>query len=98
MERGQKGARSKHSTSGALVTVSLERERAVLHNKPMFVVAVDLAKAFDNIPVEITFKLFEKLGVDSGLFTALRGVYTQLQRRLKIGAFVSESCKDARCR
>ena len=94
MERGQHGARSKHSTTDALTKISLEFERAMLHNTPMFGVAVDLAKAFDNIPVEITFRLFEKLGIDSGLCTALRGMYTQLQRRFKIGAFVGESFRS----
>ena len=66
----------------------------MLHNKPMFGVADDLAKAFDNIPVEITFRLLEKLGVDSGLCTALRGMYSQLQRRFTIGAFVGESFRS----
>ena len=91
VERGQHGARSKHSTTDALIRISLELERAVLYNKPMFGVAVDLAKAFDNISVEITFRLFEKLGIDRGLCAALRGLYTQLQRRFYIGAFVGES-------
>ena len=67
----------------------------MLHNKPMFGVAVDLAKAFDSAPVEITFRLFEKLGGSTqACVLSLLGMYTQLQRRFTSGAFVGESFRS----
>ena len=52
--------------------------------------AVDLAKAFDSVPIDITFAVCAKLGMNRRILAALKGMYKQIQRRFKIGSFVSE--------
>ena len=94
VHKGQHGARSKQSTTDALVRISLELESAVLRDCDMKGVAVDLSKAFDNVPVKITFEVMRKMGADPGLLRALEGMYSQVQRRFKIGRFVGETFRS----
>ena len=94
VHRGQHGARSKQSTTDALVRISIELEDAVLHDRDMKGIAVDLSKAFDNVPVRITFEVLRRLGADARLLRALEGMYNQVQRRFKIGRFVGEAFRS----
>ena len=50
--------------------------------------AVDLVKAFDSVPVDITFAVCAKLGMNMRILEALKGMYKQIQRRFKIRSFV----------
>ena len=56
LHSGQHGVRARHGTADALAAISITMERALLDGKPVEGVAVDLAKAFDSVPVDITFK------------------------------------------
>ena len=94
MKKGQHGARAKHSTINALMRVSLFFEQSIQAKTQAFGVAIDLSKAFDNIPIDITFAVCRKLGMDTKLYSALRGIYSQITRRFKIGEFVGQSFKD----
>ena len=94
IRKGQHGARAKHSTVNDLLQLSLVFEEAILDGKPMNGVAIDLAKAFDNVPVDIVFKVCEEMGMDKGLWSALRGMYRQIRRRFKIGSYVGQDFKD----
>ena len=91
---GQHGSRAKHSTLDALARISAEFEIAMLNGEDLTGMAVDLSKAFDNIPVDVTFALLKALGMDPGLHRALQGFYKQLMRRFKIGACVGESFRS----
>ena len=88
---GQHGCRPKHSTADALASISITLEESQLDKSDMFGVVVDLAKAFDNVPLEITFQILEKLGMDSGVLKAFRGIYSQMQRRFKIQGYYGDS-------
>ena len=88
---GQHGARMKHSTSDALINISLSLEESIINGTNIQGIAVDLAKAFDNVPVGITFAILEKLGMDSKLVKSLRGMYQQINRRFKLGQYVGEA-------
>ena len=57
IRRGQHGARAKHSTMNDLIHLSLVFEEAALEGKPMNGVAIDLTKAFDNVPIDIVFQI-----------------------------------------
>ena len=57
-------------------------------------VAVDLAKAFDSVPIDITFRILELIGMDAKLLRAIRGIYAQLHRRFKIGRYVGQAFKS----
>ena len=45
--------------------------------------AVDVAKVFDSVPVDITFAVCAKLGMNMRILEALKGMYKQIQRRSK---------------
>ena len=94
IHRGQHGARARHSTGDALIRISLEFEEAILNGDNMKGIAVDLSKAFDNVPEKITFAVLDKMGIDKGLLRALRGMYHQIERRFKLGRYVGESFRS----
>lgn len=87
---GQHGSRSEHSTMDALAQVSLAFEEAELHGAQVRGVAIDLAKAFDNIPIEVAFQVLQAFGIDDKLMRAIRGIYSQVKRRFKIGGYVGK--------
>ena len=58
--QGQHGCRRGHGTSDALLRLAGELECAFLEGVPIHGVARDFAKAFDNVPVNITLSLLEK--------------------------------------
>jgi len=91
MHPGQHGGRERHSPADALMRISLEFEQAVLDGTEMRGVAFDLAKAFDNVPQEIMFRLLAKFGADVRIINGLRGMYQQVKRRFRIGAYVGEA-------
>ena len=88
LHKGQHGGRPGHSTSEALVGVTLAFEKAILNGEPLTGIAIDLAKAFDNVPQEIMFEVLRAFGADSGLLQGMRAMYEQINRRFKIGRYV----------
>ena len=94
MRKGQHGARAKHSTVDALMRVSLFFEESLQEDKNAYGIAVDLSKAFDNVPTDLTFAVCRKLGMNEKLLTTLRGMYAQITRRFRIGGFVGQAFKD----
>ena len=53
--KGQHGARAKHSTVNAHARISMVTERTILEVTPIYGITFDLAKAFDDIPIQVTF-------------------------------------------
>ena len=102
MELGQHGSRSKNSTTDALVRISLELERAVPHNEPMFGEAVDLEKAFDKKAAEITFRSWESTqGCVLHSVACIQNCSDDLKMELSWEnhpVLPTASFKDARCR
>lgn len=94
LAKGQHGARSHHGTMDALVRISLAFEQAALDGTPLHGVAVDLSKAFDNVPVEIVFAIMRELGMDERVCRPLRAMYHQIQRRFKISGFVGDAFRS----
>ena len=90
---GQHGCREKHGTSDALLRLSAELENAYLEGKPLYGVALDFAKAFDNVPVSLTLDLLKKLGLDSKILKPLTYMYENLKRYFKIRGFIGEPFK-----
>ena len=90
LHKGQHGARAKHSTVDALIQISVTLEKALLDGLPLAGVAIDLSKAFDNIPVDITFAVLERMGIDPKISAPLRGMYKQIRRRFKLGGCVGQ--------
>ena len=80
----QHGARAKHSTVNALVRLSIFFEQAYLDGVPAHGIAIDLSKAFDNIPIDIVFAVCKKMGMDESLWRGLRGMYTLIHRRFNV--------------
>ena len=78
----------------ALIKMSLELEEAILDGRNLKGIAVDLSKAFDNVPEKITFEVLSRMGIDPSLLRALRGMYGQIERRFKLGNFVGESFRS----
>ena len=91
---GQHGARAKHSTVNALARISMFLEDAILDDSPAYGIAFDLAKAFDNVPIEVTFAICDKVGMHPRLYTGLKGMYDRITRRFKIGDYVGQKFKD----
>ena len=94
IHKGQHGARAFHSTTDAIARISMEFESAVLDGRNVQGIAVDLSKAFDNVPTGITFAVLEKIGMDDKLLRSLQGMYAQVQRRFKLGRFVGEAFRS----
>ena len=94
IQPGQHGSRKQHSTSDALAKMTIAMETAMAEGKGISGVAVDLSKAFDNVPIEIVFRVVEELGIDTRLLRALRGMYASIQRRFKINGCVGEAFRS----
>ena len=63
MRKGQHEARAKHSTVDALMRVSLFFEESIQEDRDAYGNAVDLSKAFDNVPIDLTFAVCKQLGM-----------------------------------
>ena len=90
IHEGQHGARANHGSVDLLASLTVQLDEAILNGHPIFGVAVDLAKDFDNRPVEITFAVLEAMGMDRKIMLTLKAMYTQLRRRFKIGKYVGD--------
>ena len=85
---GQHGARKKHGTSDALIKITAELENAMLNNKPLFGAALDLSKAFDNVPQDITLDILRRMGIHWRVINPLQYMYMNLRRYFKIRGYL----------
>ena len=79
-----------------LLRLSIFFEQTQPDGVPAYGIAIDLSKAFDNIPIEIVFAVCRRVGLDEGLWRGSRGMYARIQRRFKIGGYVGEAFKDTK--
>ena len=77
---GQHGCRRCHGTSDALLRLADELECAFLESVPMYGVALDFPKAFDSVPVKMTFVLLEQLSIHSRVLKPLKFMFDYLKR------------------
>lgn len=72
----------------------MEFESAMLKRWSVEGIAVDLSKAFDNVPTKITFAVLERIGMRAKLLRTRQGMYAQVQPRFKLGRFVGEAFRS----
>ena len=65
-------------------------EAAFLNGEQLVGVAVDFAKAFDNIPIAVALALLKKLGASDLMLNPLISMYAVLKRRFKIKGYLRE--------
>ena len=56
-------------------------------------ISYDFHRCFDLIDIELLLSVMEERGIDPGVLRALRGMYNQLLRRLKLGGCLSDLIK-----
>ena len=81
----QCGFRPQHSAVNAFYKLALCVEEALLSNKPLTGALLDYAKCFDRLPHGILLSLARKSGMDEKVLRPLRAIYTDLERRFKVG-------------
>ena len=59
--------------------------RGATGKQPLFLVFMDLRKAFDSVPREYLFAKLAYIGVTGKLFNVLKDIYTRNKARVKIG-------------
>ena len=62
----------------------MQVEKSLLEGTPLAGVALDYSKCFDRIPLKITFKLAEHLGMHVSIRRPLQAMYGQLRRRFQV--------------
>ena len=80
-----------HGCEDLWLAEALKVERALLLGEPLAGISLDFAKAFDNLPHDIMLRIAAHMGMDEGILSALRGMYTGLKRRFKVGSHVGQS-------
>ena len=90
LDWGQYGGRKGRSAVQALMAICLPLEHAELQGQRRVVIAIDLAKAFDNVPFMVALTLAEKMGVPSEFLCPLQAVYENMERHFRIGAGVGK--------
>eukprot|EP01059_Diplonema_ambulator_P025800 TRINITY_DN428_c0_g3_i5.p1 TRINITY_DN428_c0_g3~~TRINITY_DN428_c0_g3_i5.p1 ORF type:complete len:1329 (+),score=230.13 TRINITY_DN428_c0_g3_i5:197-4183(+) len=86
----QFGFRPKHSVDDLLLELTSHIEDALLGGGPLFGISVDFKKCFDTIPHGVTFSLVERMGISNCVLKPIRGIYANLERRLKFPQGVGE--------
>ena len=85
---GQHGARVKHGTTDALLPITAEMELAMLNGNRVYGAALDLSKAFDNIPQAITLEILMRMGMSWRILNPLKDMYGRLKRYFKIRGYL----------
>lgn len=89
LDSGQYGCRKKRSSIDALWEITTRAEYAHRHErKSRVLMAVDLAKAFDNIPVDIAMEIARRAGLPAHVLRPLIAVYEQMVKHFKVGTGV----------
>ena len=84
------GFRRRRGAMDAFYRTSLEIEKALLENRPLRGVLLDITKCFDTVPWEVTFQLVRRMGLDEKVVRPLESMYRQLKRRFKLYGSVGE--------
>ena len=90
---GQHGARVKHGTVDAFVIITGEMEYALLNGESLYDAALDLSKACDNIPQEITLNILRQMGLHWRILNPQVMMCGNLNRYFKIHGFLGKPFK-----
>jgi len=99
----QCGFRPHCSAVDAYWSIAVTVEEALLSNKPLTDALLDYAKCFDRLPHGVLLTLASKAGMDEKVLPPLRAIYTDLERRFKVGGSLgpssppTASSRGARC-
>ena len=85
------GFKHGHGCEDAYWQIALEIEAAHALNRPLCGLSVDLAKAFDRVPLHFVLQLAEQMGMPQTVLRALKAMYSQMKRRFKVGCLVGRN-------
>ena len=84
------GFRPGHSPADAWWPLALKVEHALLIGEDLSGIALEYSKCFDRIPIDIVFKLAQRLGMPDLITTPLRSMYSCLRRRFVFAGAVGQ--------
>ena len=85
---GLHGFRPAHGAEDVFWGLALRLEEALLSGEDLAGFSLDYAKCFDKVPVAISLRLAEEVGMSKEVLRGLRGMYAQLERRFKVAGGV----------
>ena len=65
-------------------------EKSVEHDTPLYVLLVDLRKAYDSIPRPALWRVLEKVGVPPHLLQLIRSLHVGMRARVRVGGGYTE--------
>lgn len=87
----QCGFRKNRSTVDMIFTLKQIQEKCVEQNKDLYIVFIDLKKAFDTVPRDLLWKILTKYGVPPKFLNILQQFQTNMQAKVCIGGLESPS-------
>ena len=81
----QCGFMSGRGTTDAIFIVRQLQEKLLAANKPLYMVVVDLEKAFDRVPRDVIWWTMRKLGIDEWLVRLVQSMYKDVRNRVRVG-------------
>jgi hypothetical protein len=72
------GFRSQRGTGTAILELILQMQLSEIQNRPLFLIFLDLKKAYDTLDRERTLEILEKYGVGPNLIRLLRNFWNKL--------------------
>lgn len=66
-------------------------EKAREHNDSLFVLFVDLRKAYDSVPREALWQVLERCGVPPRMLSVVKSLHQGMQAEVRVGSSLSES-------
>ena len=77
-------------TTDAIFVVRQLQEKYLAANKRLYMVFVDLEKAFDRVPRKVMWWALRKLGVEEWIVRLVQGMYANARSRVRVGEEYSE--------
>ena len=65
-------------------------EKAIEHDTPLYVIFVDLKKAYDSIPREALWLVLGKLGIPPTLLSLIRSLHVDMRARVRLSGRLTE--------
>ena len=85
LPESQNGFRQNRGTDDAIFTIRRISEEMRRHNTPLYVVYLDLSKAYDRVPREIVWEALANLGVQGPLLKLLQSLYHETKASVRLG-------------
>src|SRR5579863_8494088 len=89
----QFGFQSEMGTTNAIFIVRQLQKKYMAVKKDLWLVFVDLEKAFDRVPRDILWWSLRELGVEESIVRVMKSMYDGSTTPVKVKKGVSESCK-----